>query len=419
MRTALLSTRPRWRSTYHATDIIFFIEYPFERWDFDRFGIERLQTAGFTVEVWDLTAVVRGSVGRKVTAFDPAEYAGSRQFHTTREVVAAVRAIDRACVVVCLITYTLGSLPVFRALAKAGIPYVVASNNILPRRKASTSRRFFNILRSFQPRRLAEAALMRLPCERLGVRQAALLLAGGVRSCDVRKPVARTSEVAWLHAWDYDAYLKVRSSPSSAGDTVGVFLDEFYPFHPDYALDGTNPPITAEEYYPLIRGFFDYLETRYTLRIAVAAHPRSHYERLPDVYGGRRVIRGRTAEMVRDARFVLAHSSTSINLAVLFRKPIIFLTSQTLRPSVWGESIALSASMLGKTPVDLEIPAAVNFAQELGVDERLYAAYQNDYVKKAGTQDLPFWQQFVEHVRRLSSDSCGARGADGRERAAG
>lgn len=57
--------------------------------------------------------------------------------------------------------------------------------------------------------------------------------------------------------------------------------------------------------------------------VVVAAHPKADYDAA--IFEGRPIHRLVTAELVRDAEFVLSHTSTALSYAVLNAKPLIFI----------------------------------------------------------------------------------------------
>ena len=146
----------------------------------------------------------------------------------------------------------------------------------------------------------------------LGVRPASIALLAGQRSDDVHfYPIGVNTKKIWLHLLDYDIYLKYREE--GADMTLGryaVFLDEYIPFHPDYQSMGVEPPASADEYYPKLCTFFEFIEKKFDLRVIVAAHPRSNYDLTKKYFGDRQVIKGKTTQLVKDSVFVIAHAST-------------------------------------------------------------------------------------------------------------
>ena len=149
--------------------------------------------------------------------------------------------------------------------------------------------------------------------------------------------------------------------------------------------------------------FFDWLERDYGVRIVIAAHPKSLYDRHPDYFGGRPALRGKTAELVRKSGFVLTHGSTALNFAVLFNKPLLFITTYRLQQSLTSRYLFEMARWLGKAPINLDEPLHLDWQKELTIEEQTYGRYRNAYIKKVGSPEKPCWQIFADFLKTLNS----------------
>jgi hypothetical protein len=204
----------------------------------------------------------------------------------------------------------------------------------------------------------------------------------------------------WLHTLDYDIYLNEKNKPIEVVDHQGVFLDEYLPFYPAYQYLGFRPFIMKPvDYYRLLCKFFNHLEDKYHMDIIIAAHPRSDYKKIDNYFEGRPVIKGRTAELVRNSSFVIAHASTSLNFAVLFEKPIIFVTTDELEKSPEGVWIHNIASLFGKNAYNLSQIDDINVSNELNINKQVYEKYKNYYIKRIGTEESPFWEIFANKIK--------------------
>lgn len=285
--------------------------------------------------------------------------------------------------------------PLFRALAATKTPYVVLANNALP--PVPTPPAPLRV-RSFG--QILTALSMRVPLRWLGIRPAASVLAGGSASVEgcarlYRRLVVPSTELVFTHAHDYDRVLEAGLTPDTTGPAV--FLDEFMPFHPDWAHLGMAPPIGADEYYGALRSLFTELEGRHGLRVVIAAHPRASYRE--PWFGPREVHFGQTCELVRQAPLVIAHMSTALSYAVLYRKPVLFATQDRLAAHYpTGPAIERMAEVLGGRPLNLDrLPAQWELPV---VDEAAYARYREQYIKRPGTPDLPLWAIFADYLVR-------------------
>jgi len=384
------------------TKIIYFIESPFNQRDYERFGIEVFLRDGFEVFVWDFTPFLHTEVYRKVKVPDPINYEHHRQFLTKKEALAAIGKEFDSSFAVSFIGYNFESFPIYKILSKKKVPYSVFMANALPSviQKHQPGGIIKKILRATH-KKLINYDFVSIPHRYLGIADACFNLAGGEYSNHYKYPVGPKTKTLWLHTLDYDIYLKERNKLVEPKKNMGVFLDEYLPFHPDFIHMQEKPYCTAEEYYPHICKFFDLLEGNYGVRINIAAHPRSRYEELPDYFGGRSVIRGQTVNMVRESEFVIAHCSTALNFAVLYNKPVVFITTEKLEQSPMGPFIKLMASWFGKLPININNPIEIDWDKELTIDKKAYSKYKNCYIKKNGSEDIPFWQGVSNKIKEL------------------
>ena len=61
------------------------------------------------------------------------------------------------------------------------------------------------------------------------------------------------------------------------------------------------------------------------MKIIVASHPKLDFKNKE--YGNFEHVKGKTMELVKDCSLCLTFNSTAISYAVLFKKPIIFLSN--------------------------------------------------------------------------------------------
>jgi len=218
----------------------------------------------------------------------------------------------------------------------------------------------------------------------------------------LRYPVGKNTEILHIHSFDYDIFLKDKDEAGQKRATA-IFLDEFYPFHPDYTLLNRESPVKVDSYYRSLNVFFDLVEKGTGLSVIIAAHPRSDYQNRPDYFNGRKRIKGMTARLIKESRLVLAHSSTAVKLANLFYKPVIFMTSLDLDRGYEGEYIREFAKSFNKNPISVDRVDNVDWQRELTVARDYYDNYRKMYIKSDKGKDLPSWQIVAD---RLKNNVC-------------
>lgn len=391
--------------------VIYLVEVFFNERDYDRFGIRTMLDNGFEVEVWDFTPLLAPGdyLDSRTDGFEG--WPGYRIFADRASALSAFSRIDSSCFLVSCLHYNHKTFAFYRRISVNKVPYCVLSFGLPISSTAGDV--FVRRLKRISLARLGPRLFRMIPFELLGIRPADIIVTQSNKCMAYGFPVNKNSTVLWTHSFDYDIYLAERNNPVVTEDRTAVFLDDYLPLHPDYAYLGYAPEITAEEYYSLMRNFFEYMEASFNIQIIVAAHPRSDYEGHPEYFGPRPVIKGKTAELVRKARFVLLHNSTSINFAVLYKKPMIFLTADKIEGSrIEDPSIKWLASFFGKKAHNLDESPDIDLGQELCIDENAYSLYKNNYIKKDGSEEKPFWQIVADRFRQWES-ACPAGCAQG------
>jgi hypothetical protein len=126
-----------------------------------------------------------------------------------------------------------------------------------------------------------------------------------------------------LNLIDYEHYIHSKESDNSfAHEKYAVFLDINLPYQSDFGLSDKKA-VNPHDYYRSLNRFFTLLEEQYGVKIIIAAHPKTNPNTI--VFGGREIYRLCTAEVVKDAEFVITHHSTALSYAVLNIKPCMFI----------------------------------------------------------------------------------------------
>jgi len=165
-----------------------------------------------------------------------------------------------------------------------------------------------------------------------------------------------------------------RDAPERSGRSV--YLDTGFPgFLRDEVLFGVTEQVRPDEWYPALGRWFDRIEKLTGTTVDVAVHPKHDARDHRPFFGARRTVVGDTPELIRHADVVIATNSTAIGMAVMYRKPLLLMTSNAAnRGARKREQIALNGRETGarvfnidEEYTDDEIRAA------LTIDEAKYA----------------------------------------------
>lgn len=298
--------------------IIFLDQEPLTQRRLKVFNLEKLIEKGFYVEFWDLSAYCFG-----VHIAYTLERDYVRKFHTRRDIL---QALDRQ------FQQDNRTLFIFEGYLAQIQP---ALNTYLRRKGALTVRYEINTTSVVRSRSFTERAArwIRRPWEfpkqlirkgwrilktRLNEPFSYVLSSGNVLPADF----------AVNHS-DYELFLEltfqtpVPLAPPLPEQYI-VYLDDFFPYHPDYRSHGLDIDHLAAPYFESLQKFFARLETQLGMPVIVAAHPKAEYTH---EFGERRIEYGKSVRLVQSATYVVATSSASIGFAVMFRKSLLLIAS--------------------------------------------------------------------------------------------
>lgn len=367
-----------------------------------RFGIDALLAQGIQVHVIELSGLTFPEVPRDRACYhDPLPFRLDvvSDWSGLARVAPSLAGADTIISLISTGALDPRSIPVYRAIARSGRPYMVISSNAFPGFGGgggglSLGQR----LKAFRP---LHSLTARLDPAWLGIPKAAWVVHGGEKSKIPNRFVGPRTREVWAHAMDYEAALPEMGQPERL---IAVFLDEYHPFHPDVIGMGGTHPTPPDYYYARLRELFDRIEAELGLEVVIAACPRAEYDDKPGLFGTRTVLKHATARLVAESRLVLAHRSTAIAFAIIFEKPVMQVAHRTSYEAPEQKPYFDSfAEILGKPIRFIDDPAAVDLSGALDFDRARYGQYMRDYVKRPGSPERPYWSIVLDAVATQDS----------------
>jgi hypothetical protein len=283
--------------------------------------VDYLIGKGITVEYWDVVALVRN--GYDEAAAKTTDYLHS--IRTYGELEERLRLPEnKNAYFAMLVSYAGFTVRLFRLLSKYDCHMLYIAWGALPVRRMNRWRRlwfgFSNPLRLALHFYYREKAIVYRKLKL--IKPFDIVFAAG----QVMMTGSQfATKVVPINSADYDQYQKAKLEnvmPIVEG-SYAVFLDVYLPYHADAKVLGWST-VRPDEYYASLNRFFDLLEAKYKIKVVISAHPRADY-RISNPFNGRKIFHGRTPDLVKDADFVLSHSSMSQSYAIFNFKPIVFI----------------------------------------------------------------------------------------------
>ena len=381
------------------------LQRPLDERDYKRFGIAAFLNRGIQVSVLDPADIIHPGI-----PFERSQYANHRDIEievvqSRRQTRASVAFLKRADLILNLCQgglVTTTNLPVLRAISASGVPSLVNLGNMYPGHDRDAVRstvcgRVRDTHKRRREIRLGTSFVSRLPPAWLGVANATFAVRGGTSVPGSRFVTAKT-RIIDAHAMDYDIYMDIIQAGVTQRD-IAVFVDEFVPYHSDTAMMGYDKIVEADGYYAGLRSAFAKIEEELGLTVVIAACPRAHYETLPDVFGGRDVVKGHTGTLIAQSRLVLGHRSTALAFAIMFNRPILQLaTEDNYRHPAQQPYFDAYAQALGKPIKFHDNLAALDLSDAFQIDADNYAAFMAAYVKIPGSPERKYWNVVLDAV---------------------
>lgn len=382
--------------------VIYLLEQPFDERNYDRLGVSVWVARGWSVEVWDLTSLLHPRVWEGFLKRDSVK--NIEGYFSTSDIFEIVCALRQSGDVQYILDFTGNSF--FTLLIKLylvfkGAKRVVCRLGVMPEPiNNKTSLIDLKIHRFLdQGPKFILSYILAYPfrkCIEQLIKPEVMIFAG-LKGWEFR---GKASNFINAHSFDYDIYLNIKNDQSTQSNVV--FIDQDYCKHPDFMYEGVDYPVTAEKYLPALAGVLQKIAITWNIGICIAAHPRSQYSAQEIKYLRNLPISvGETAELIRDSAVVVCHDSTAIQLAVLFKKPIVIITTDELNASIWGASIKGVAFALGKSIINIDRDLdSINWKAELSIDYEKYKLYKESYIKYNKNSDKMLWDSILDSLEK-------------------
>jgi hypothetical protein len=351
--------------------------------EWQRLGCSEFAAAGYTV----LAADLRGALGLPGNAKAASWALTVNSMEELETLLADVSPADTVFVFAELYDRT---RPLFRLLGRYAIRYCSVELGTLPlnllrSRKSALSIADYLALRtqdliSFLYRARVFFRQVGSPRDYAGLGAPWLWLTAGTAVTPITSDLPSAWRAVRKPVASFDSLKAAAIDPSTSEDKpVAVFLDEAFCDHPDFEILDRSSPVTCERYWTALERMFRSIEIRLGLRVIVAPHPKARGVS-SDAIRARMCAPGQTPQLVQESSFVLCHASTAVSFAVLFRKPLMFITTDELERSVYRYSIARMSSCFALKRVNAERFNAGDIVVPF-VDERRYRAYERLFLR--------------------------------------
>jgi len=283
---------------------------------------------GAKLEFWDIVSLVRNEYDE----YGALDVNYLRRIKNYNELEVLLQLFDnRNAVYVILLPYSGFLAKPFRLLSKYNCKIVFLSWGAMPPSRSDTPRwkRILGKLFTspFNLALLCADKFIGVIYQKLNiVKPFEIVFAAGTMQALANH---HAKKIVAINLCDFDLYKKTKNAKERIIKTkYAVFIDINLPYQSDLTQYGNLCTLNPISYLNSLNTFFDLIEESQNIKIVVAAHPKALHE--SKSFNGRQILRLSTHELVRDAEFVIMHTSTALSYAVLNLKPILFIYTEEM-----------------------------------------------------------------------------------------
>jgi hypothetical protein len=221
---------------------------------------------------------------------------------------------------------------------------------------------------------------------------------------------SKETKIIESHSLDYDRYLKVNSKKKMINKKrYNVFIDQMMFAHPDgrdnkLMFDKKKEIIYLKE----LKNFFIYINKKYKKKIIFNFHPRSTAKHKMNI---KKIINlkfckfqewEKTDISIKNSDLVMGHTSSAFQFAILWRKPIIFLThsifSDYNKKYIEGISSEIKSKPLNFDSNNLSLPSIKELNR---VNRKIYDKYIYNYIA-IDKSKKDTWEKLIKLINNVS-----------------
>lgn len=373
------------------------VKNPFTQRDFERMGIEALEQH-FEVRILDCTGWLMPRALR-TRGYSPLRRRNLHFINSLRELRKLLENSSGGIAVDYVGPFSLKAIWLFHLLKSSGFKLMVVDSGAYPlpdtaEITGSVIAKILEALSNGNLQRHTTAVMNKLLLKCLPDQTPDYALVSGT-SWTNNPRFSRAATKIPAHSFDYEKYLQLRMLPEDQGYDYAVYLDEDIADHEDNAEMGLKAPVSAHRFFGALTKFFDEFEAVSHTPIVIAGYPSERSDR-SRYFGGRKLIYGKTAQLMRSAKVVFAHASTAISYAVLWRRPLVFLTSNEMTNSWYQPWIEAPRRILKSPILNIDDTAGkISNTEWQEIDRDGYGRYEQAYIKSEGSPETSLWDIFL------------------------
>ncbi len=202
------------------------------------------------------------------------------------------------------------------------------------------------------------------------------------------------TKIIYSHHIDFDNFLK-NSNKKIKTKNYAVYIDQMIGEHPDYKLGSTIIKFDNNFQKELIN-FFSQIKKYLNLNVKICPHPKRKKSE-KSIYKRRLNIKKSNYQLIKNCKMVMGHDSAAISLAIIFKKPLIFIVSDTIKNENKINRINQYAKFFKQKPFNISRDLQDRLNKDMFIyNSCAYKRYFDNFIKHPKSEKLKISEQIIK-----------------------
>lgn len=364
--------------------IAFFIESKLLNFQKTRLGLSYYLKKKIKIKIFNITPITRPEYFKKYLPSDRIKFPKEIILANEKQTLDVIKNIDSKTFILLTLTKSIKTKFIFDAIEKKNIKYAYVKTGNMPEK----SRTIFEIIKFlflFPIATIKKILSKYNDLHNFGKKPKYVFCAGKKHYVDSKNKF-KNSKIIKIPSYDCDEKILINKKKLNLfknSKDYAVYLD-LGNNHPDALYPNTKifPPENAcdyNEWYNPLNNFFKKFISCTNLDLKIAGHPRALDKKNPIKFG--KIYFNKTIELISKCKLVLLHRSTAIHFAILFQKPLMWLTADNY-PNYDKRWTNILANYFDKKPINMSVVKFNKeiFNKEMKFNKKIYSDFKKDFI---------------------------------------
>ena len=383
--------------------IIFLFFQPLDKYNYKRWGFETFLNQGWDVECWLFFGKFYSIFNKKEVFYQKRE--NFYNFKSTFECLKRLKKLPKNFYFIDAWDGSLKSNIIQRLMILKGGKKIFVYTGLFPGLKNRTINLLLNSKISFKLFTWFFMQVIKVIYNKMNnvifcPKPHYLFVSGNVSIKDAGN-TSKNVKVINTHSFDYEEYSNLKNEPlKEEFKNSIVYIDQNLEGNYEFLLNNSKYAASKDLHWKSLNSFFDAMSKKLNKKVLIAAHHRR--DKNVKIDTNCEVYYSQTPNLIKNSSLVLVHNSVALSYAILFKKPMIFITTDEIKKfSIEIDfSIKKFSEILNAKLININNFASLDKYNFFNFDEEAYNRWKEDYIKSPESKVQYLWEDFIKIVEK-------------------